>query len=126
MADKARRTLGYKYYNRDNSDKEKKDILKKSKKFILIIDEINRADLSELLGELVYALEYRDEAIKSIYKGKDYVGSQTKTKDIILPSNFYIIGTMSTVNRNLKDIDYNISRRFAIIDILSELSHLIQ
>ncbi len=80
------------------------------KPFILIIDEINRANLSSVLGELIYALEYRGEAVESMY---DVDG-----KELILPPNLYIIGTMNTADRSVGHIDYAIRRRFAFIDIL--------
>lgn len=82
------------------------------KKFILIIDEINRANLSSVLGELIYALEYRDEAVESMY---DLNGS----REIVLPKNLYIIGTMNTADRSIGHIDYAIRRRFTFIDVLS-------
>ncbi len=80
------------------------------KPFILIIDEINRANLSSVLGELIYALEYRGETVESMY---DVDG-----KELILPPNLYIIGTMNTADRSVGHIDYAIRRRFAFIDIL--------
>ena len=81
--------------------------------YILIIDEINRADLSSVLGELIYALEYRDETVEGIYE-KD------KSNNIILPSNLLIIGTMNTADRSIGHIDYAVRRRFTFIEILSE------
>lgn len=81
------------------------------KNFVLIIDEINRANLSSVLGELIYALEYRGEAVESMYK----VGESNK---IILPPNLYIIGTMNTADRSVGHIDYAIRRRFAFVDVL--------
>jgi MoxR-like ATPase len=83
-----------------------------NKKFILIIDEINRANLSSVLGELIYALEYRGESVDSMY---DIDG----IREIKLPSNLYIIGTMNTADRSIGHIDYAIRRRFAFIEILS-------
>ena len=85
----------------------------KDKPFILIIDEINRANLSSVLGELIYALEYRDEAVESMY---DINGD----RKITLPSNLYIIGTMNTADRSIGHIDYAIRRRFAFADVLPD------
>lgn len=81
------------------------------KNFVLIIDEINRANLSSVLGELIYALEYRDEAVDSMHE----VDGSNK---ITLPPNLYIIGTMNTADRSVGHIDYAIRRRFAFVDVL--------
>ncbi|MBD8080902.1 AAA family ATPase [Chryseobacterium sp. GCR10] len=83
--------------------------------YVLIIDEINRANLSSVLGELIYSLEYRDEIVNSPYAIKDDDGESTK---LILPSNLYIIGTMNTADRSVGHIDYAIRRRFAFVDVL--------
>ncbi|MCU7616848.1 AAA family ATPase [Chryseobacterium sp. PBS4-4] len=82
--------------------------------FVLIIDEINRANLSSVLGELIYALEYRGEEVESMYSVDD---SLLKNK-LILPPNLYIIGTMNTADRSVGHIDYAIRRRFAFIEVL--------
>jgi hypothetical protein len=79
--------------------------------FVLIIDEINRANLSSVLGELIYALEYRGEPVESMYKVDD-------NNKLILPPNLYIIGTMNTADRSVGHIDYAIRRRFAFVDVL--------
>lgn len=79
--------------------------------YVLIIDEINRANLSSVLGELIYALEYRGEEVESMY---EVDGSQK----LILPPNLYIIGTMNTADRSVGHIDYAIRRRFAFVDVL--------
>jgi ATPase associated with various cellular activities AAA_5 len=81
------------------------------KPYVLIIDEINRANLSAVLGELIYALEYRGEAVQSMYAIDD-------DNTLILPANLYIIGTMNTADRSVGHIDYAIRRRFAFVDIL--------
>jgi len=87
-----------------------KAIKDKNNPYVLIIDEINRANLPSVLGELIYALEYRDEPVNSVYlKDKD--------EKIILPSNLYIIGTMNTADRSVGQIDYAIRRRFVFITI---------
>lgn len=84
--------------------------------YILIIDEINRANLPAVLGELIYALEYRDEAVESLYA----LGEGEEARQIILPSNLYIIGTMNTADRSVGHIDYAIRRRFAFVDVLPD------
>ena len=98
----------------------------KNNKYILIIDEINRANLSSVLGELIYALEYRDEAVDSMYAlEKDEDGKSVKIemqRKITLPSNLYIIGTMNTADRSIGHIDYAIRRRFAFADVLPKES----
>ncbi len=83
----------------------------KLKNYVLIIDEINRANLPSVLGELIYALEYRDQPVESMY-------AIDKKNELILPSNLFIIGTMNTADRSVGHIDYAIKRRFAFVDIL--------
>lgn len=90
----------------------------KEKKYILVIDEINRANLSSVLGELIYALEYRNESVHSPYGIKDE-NNKVKT-ELILPPNLYIIGTMNTADRSVGHIDYAIRRRFAFVEVLPE------
>ena len=83
----------------------------KKKAYVLVVDEINRANLSAVLGELIYALEYRGEAVQSMYaiEGEN---------NLTLPPNLYIIGTMNTADRSVGHIDYAIRRRFAFVNIL--------
>lgn len=83
----------------------------KKKPYVLVIDEINRANLSAVLGELIYALEYRGEAVQSMYaiEGEN---------NLTLPPNLYIIGTMNTADRSVGHIDYAIRRRFAFVNVL--------
>ncbi|CAH0290985.1 AAA family ATPase [Chryseobacterium sp. Bi04] len=88
------------------------------KNYVLVIDEINRANLSSVLGELIYALEYRGKAVESMYALED-VTNEVKNK-LILPPNLYIIGTMNTADRSVGHIDYAIRRRFAFVDVLPE------
>jgi 5-methylcytosine-specific restriction protein B len=81
--------------------------------YVLIIDEINRANLPTVLGELIYALEYRNEPVTSIYECDG-------ERNITLPKNLYIIGTMNTADRSVGHIDYAIRRRFAFVNILPD------
>lgn len=81
-----------------------------SKKYVLAIDEINRANLSSVFGELIYALEYRDKTVTTMYE-------VDHSNELTLPSNLYIIGTMNTADRSVGHIDYAIRRRFAFVHI---------
>jgi len=65
------------------------------------------------LGELIYALEYRNEPVTSMY---EYEGE----REIALPKNLFVIGTMNTADRSVGHIDYAIRRRFAFVDILPD------
>ncbi|WP_456384033.1 McrB family protein [Persephonella sp.] len=80
------------------------------KRFVLIIDEINRANLPAVLGELIYALEYRGKSVETPY---EINGNRT----LIVPENLYIIGTMNTADRSVGHIDYAIRRRFVFYPV---------
>ena len=86
------------------------------KPYILVIDEINRANLSSVLGELIYALEYRGKAVESMYSVENSI--LNNKNQLILPDNLYIIGTMNTADRSVGHIDYAIRRRFAFVEVL--------
>jgi predicted Mrr-cat superfamily restriction endonuclease len=72
-------------------------------RFVLIIDEINRGNISKIFGELIYLLEYRDEKISLTY---------SPFEKFYIPSNLYIIGTMNSADRSIAFVDYALRRRF--------------
>ena len=69
---------------------------------VFVIDEINRGNISRILGELLFLLEYRNREILLPYDRKPFS----------IPRNVYIIGTMNTTDRSLAQIDYALRRRF--------------
>lgn len=84
---------------------------------VLIIDEINRGNLSKIFGELITLLEKdkRENAEHPIRVKLPY------SKDLFsVPDNVYIIGTMNTTDRSVGNIDYAIRRRFSFVTIPSE------
>lgn len=74
---------------------------------VLIIDEINRANLAQVFGELMYLLEYRDKTIR-------LAGSR---EEFSIPENVRIIGTMNTADRSIALVDHALRRRFAFIEL---------
>jgi len=98
--------------------------------YFFIIDEINRAELSRVLGELMYCLEYRgregkvktqfayliDEKIdkNDIYyiKQSNYSTSKGEYYYFYIPENLYLLGTMNTLDRSVESFDFALRRRF--------------
>lgn len=74
---------------------------------VLIIDEINRANLSRVFGELMYLLEYRDESVPLSVDGSLFS----------IPANVRLIGTMNTADRSIALVDHALRRRFAFIPL---------
>jgi hypothetical protein len=73
---------------------------------VLILDEINRANLPKVLGELMYLLEYREEDIPLGGGGR-----------FSIPKNVRIIGTMNTADRSIAMVDHALRRRFAFLPL---------
>lgn len=94
-------------------------------KYIFIIDEINRGELSKIFGELFYAIEpeYRGEAgtVQTQYNNLVEEGDIFKS-GFYIPENVYIIGTMNDVDRGVEAMDFAIRRRFAWAEVTAEES----
>ena len=82
-------------------------------KFFLVIDEINRANLATVFGELIYGLEYRGRSVATPYTVDD-------SNKVALPENLYILGTMNTADKSIGGIDYAIRRRFLFFSLLPD------
>jgi MoxR-like ATPase len=77
--------------------------------FFLVIDEINRGNLSKILGELMMLIETdkRGEPLTLAYSEESFT----------VPPNLYLIGTMNTADRSLSLVDYALRRRFAFLTL---------
>jgi 5-methylcytosine-specific restriction protein B len=73
----------------------------------LIIDEINRANLAKVFGELYFLLEYRTRSVRLTYSGDDFA----------LPPNLFVIGTMNTADRSIALVDAAMRRRFVFFKL---------
>lgn len=85
-----------------------------NEKVVLIIDEINRANLSSVLGPAFYLFEYQNGSqIHEIEIGGGRVISE-------IPKNLYVVGTMNTADRSLAVVDFALRRRFAWYTLLPQ------
>ena len=75
--------------------------------YVLIIDEINRANVAKVLGELLFLLEYRESSVTTLYRPEETFS---------LPKNLWIIGTMNTADRSIALLDSALRRRFQFIE----------
>lgn len=78
--------------------------------YFFIIDEINRAELSRVFGELLFALEYRGKDKGSIKT--QYSSLRDENESFYIPENLFLIGTMNDVDRSIDSFDLALRRRF--------------
>ena len=89
------------------------------KKFVFIIDEINRGEISKIFGELFFSIDPG-------YRGKDgevstqYSNLHETNEKFYIPENVYIIGTMNDIDRSVDTFDFAMRRRFRFVEITAE------
>ncbi|WP_066400335.1 McrB family protein [Neobacillus mesonae] len=82
-----------------------KDPDNKNIPYVLILDEMNRADISKVFGECFSLLENRDQKIQ-------LAGASDEPTYLSIPSNIYFIGTMNLIDQSLEQVDFALRRRF--------------
>lgn len=99
------------------------------KRYVFIIDEINRGELSKIFGELFYSIDpgYRGESGKVNTQYQNLIGIDpvTQNEDVFkngfyVPKNVYIIGTMNEIDRSVEPMDFAVRRRFVWINVTPE------
>ena len=106
------------FERKDGSFKElcKAALAAPAENFVMIIDEINRGQVSKIVGELFFALDpdYRgpEGLVETQYQNMVPDGDQFK-KGFYVPENVYIIGTMNDIDHSLEPLDFAFRRRFA-------------
>ena len=76
------------------------------KRHVMVIDEINRANLPRVLGELLFLFEYRGERVSTLYRSDG---------EFHLPESLWFIGTMNTADRSIALVDAALRRRFHFV-----------
>lgn len=86
-------------------------------KFVFIIDEINRGEISKIFGELFFSIDpdYRG------FKGAVSTPYNSEEK-LYIPENVYIIGTMNDIDRSVETFDFAMRRRFTFVEITADQS----
>ena len=95
------------------------------KKFVFIIDEINRGEISKIFGELFFSVDpgYRGVKGKVQTQYQNLITEDDPFKDgFYIPENVYIIGTMNDIDRSVECMDFAMRRRFTFKEITAEES----
>ena len=89
------------------------------KKFVFIIDEINRGEISKIFGELFFSIDpgYRGE---KGYVSTQYANLHETNEKFYIPENVYIIGTMNDIDRSVDTFDFAMRRRFRFVEVTAE------
>jgi len=103
-----------------NEDKEKLD--ENKRKFVFIIDEINRGEISKIFGELFFSIDPGYRGTKGKVKTQYSNLREEDDQYFYVPDNVYIIGTMNDIDRSVESFDFAMRRRFTWLEITANES----
>lgn len=86
------------------------------KKYIFVIDEINRGEISKIFGELFFSIDPSYRGIAGAVKTQ-YSNMESEKDKFYIPENVYIIGTMNDIDRSVDTFDFAMRRRFRFVEI---------
>ena len=86
-------------------------------KFVFIIDEINRGEISKIFGELFFSIDPDYRGIKGAV-----TTPYNSEEKLYIPENVYIIGTMNDIDRSVETFDFAMRRRFTFVEITADNS----
>ncbi len=89
-------------------------IARPSEPHVLIVDELNRGNLPRIFGELLFLLEYRDQAVTLPYSKRSFR----------LPENLFVLATMNQLDRSAVALDQALRRRFSFVDMPADAAVL--
>ncbi len=111
-------------YEQVTIDNIKEDKLTANGKYVFIIDEINRGEISKIFGELFFSIDpgYRGMKgrVKTQYQNMITDESDPFYEGFYVPENVYIIGTMNDIDRSVESMDFAMRRRFAWQEVKAE------
>lgn len=109
---------------RNYSENKKNSSEINKQKFVFIIDEINRGEISKIFGELFFSIDpgYRGAKgkVKTQYQNMITNESDPFYEGFYVPENVYIIGTMNDIDRSVESMDFAMRRRFAWQEVKAE------
>lgn len=85
-----------------------------SEAHVLVVDELNRGNLPRIFGELLYLLEYRNQAVTLPYSKRSFR----------LPDNLFLVATMNPLDRSAMPLDQALRRRFSFVDMPADAAVL--
>ncbi len=89
----------------------------RDQEWLLVIDEINRADLGRVLGEAIYLFEPREIAEHRSRSVALAHPLEDGTRELKIPENLFVLGTMNSADRSTAILDLAVRRRFAFVDV---------